>query len=762
MKRSGIILISCFLLCASLSCSGPSYIIPSATASKEQTSLQSSFWGFYNSITIYPNGNATEGAPSYVQIISLEIRQIGQYVQFIWEGNGSLYNNDSQYYFIVFDTDLNSSTGQYWSGAGSELNISVYHEATLTYFDAKGNVIKELSEAPAIFEDNRFYLNIEKDEIPSDTFYLYFECSGGTPYGDEGSLNLVTLQPSRPELKMLIGSDNVVLAEKPTLINIPHKNTPVQLRTYLISGENKTELPKEDLIYMAYHPVKNPSLGDPSSIISVDENGTATYLREGYVFVTSYSKESHLNSEPAIITTGNVYGNPKTDSVIAVFPEDYRPNGSAYSFGDMMNSYPNYIKTVSIAYNLEREMYDGYKPFNGDRQILALLVMNGYHNGGNNNPLETAPEAYMDSSNGEPNYIVVVHEMDHNFAETIGMQRLTSVNDSRIGKNGFNEAVASLPVEYLAKDLHDSPEKYGLTRDSFEWRYYAKFLNNNTREYKHVPLEGDISYSKYVLNDFEGMITRGETTGIFDNNGTFDGTAVFCSLFQQYVYGFTNGTNPYKQEVIRRFLSLFSDEEPIDFRENEVETYFAACFSAAVGHDIKEKLRFWGFSINETYYDQVYPELRARVDLSVTKREFYIMINDIDHTVTVRSNSTVAGFAFDQINKQVLLNLAGNDGETGYCNVTIPGDLFWGNFLVSKDGARLVKDIDYTQVYNGTHYTFCFAYHYSSHTFVIEATYVAAEFSSLLLLPLFMVATLFAAVILKKRKHSQRPVCASR
>jgi hypothetical protein len=497
--------------------------------------------------------------------------------------------------------------------------------------------------------------------------------------------------------------------------------------------------------------VKNPNLGDPSSIISVDENGTARYLREGYVFVTSYSKEAHFNSEPAIIATGNVFGNPKTDSVIAVFPEDYRPNGSAYSFGDMMNSYPNYIKTVSIAYNLEREMYDGYKPFNGDRQILALLVMNGYHNGGNNNPLETAPEAYMDSSNGEPNYIVVVHEMGHNFAETIGMQRLTSVNDSRIGKNGFNEAVASLPVEYLAKDLYDSPEKYGLTRGSFEWRYYAKFLNNNTREYKHVPLEGDISYSKYVLNDFEGMITRGETTGIFDNNGTFDGTAVFCSLFQQYVYGFTNGTNPYKQEVIRRFLSLFSDEEPIDFRENEVETYFAACFSAAVGHDLKNKLKFWGFSINDTYCDEIYTELKARADEIMTKREFYVMTDGIDQTMTVHTNSTVAGFVFDQKNKQVSLNLTGNPGETGICNLTIPDDLLWGEFSVFKDGFRLVKDVDYTQTYNGTHYLFCFAYHHSTHTIMIRATGVVPELSLFTILSLFMIATLLAVIVYRKK-----------
>jgi len=743
MKLSGIVLISCFLLCASLSSLGSSCIVPLATALRNQTSLQSDFLVFYNSIMLYPNGNATEGAPSYVQIISLEIRQIGQYVQFIWEGNGTLFNNDNQYYFILFDADLNASTGQSNAGGniGAELKISVYHDASLTYFDEKGDVVKIEDWIPAIFEDNRFYLNVEKQEIHSDEFNLYFVSSGATPYECEGSINLIALQPSTSELKILIESDKTVLAEKPTLINIRYKSTPVQLRTYLISEENKTELPEEDLVYTVYHPVKNPGLGEPFSIVSLEQNGTATYLREGYVFVTSYSKELFLNSEPAIIATGNVYGNPEKDSVIAVFPENYRPNGSAYSFGDMMNNYPNYIRMVSTAYDFEREMYGGFKPFDGNRQIFALLVIED-HCGGNNNPLETAPGCYMNLGNGEPQYNEVIHEMGHNFAGTIGMRKLTSANDSRIGKNGFGEGVASLPVIYSAKDLHDHPEKYGFTNDSFEWQYYDRFLNN------------DVPYSKGQLGNFEKMIIQGNTTGIFDNNGKFDGVAVFCSLFQQYVYEFTNDTNPYKQEVIRRFLSFFPDEEPIDFQENEVETYFTACFSASVGHDMREKLRFWGFSINDTYYDEVYPELKARADLCMTKREFYIMVDGIDRMVTIRSNPTVVGFVFDQENKQVSFDLTGNAGGTGYCNTTIPSDLLWGDFSVYEDGALLMEDVDYTQVYNGTHYTFCFAHHHSSHTFLIVATYVVTESPSFLILPLFMVATLFAAVLLKKREHS--------
>jgi len=551
--------------------------------------------GFYNVIEITdPAGDASPGAPSYVDVLKLTVRQFGQYVQFVWETNGNPYNNDHHYYFLIFDTDLNPNTGQRWDGAGGELMIGFYHTASLSYFDAAGNVTREDHGLPLIFEGNRFYLNVEKSKIPGDHFNLYFESSGETAYYDRGSLHEIWLQPAQAPVKLVIEADTMVLPENPPLIKIPDKSTPVQLRAYRVQDGTKILLPASEVAYSVYHPVQHdPRLGDPSSIISIDANGVAHYLREGYVFMTAYSKTCHLQSERVILATGESYGNPDTDNVIAVFPPNYAPPGSPYTFGHMMRTYPNYMRTVNLAYEVTRDLYRGFVPFNGEKQILALLVMEG-HCGGNNNPLEVAPCCYMNCGTGTPQYNVVIHEMGHNFGGTKGMMQLTGANHGRIGGAGFGECVASLPVIYFARGIYEHPERYGIDRNSFEWQYYTSFM------------EADVPYARLQLENFEALIRSGQTMGVFDNNGLFDGVAVFCSFFQSYAYGFTQDTNLFGNEMIRRFLNIFDNRSLPDFREDKVETYFAAAFSVAVGQDVRDKLRFWGFHIDDAYYEHIH------------------------------------------------------------------------------------------------------------------------------------------------------------
>lgn len=553
--------------------------------------------GFYNVIEIDdPTGDASPGAPAYVDVKKLTIRQYGPYVQFAWEANGNPYNDDHQYYFFIMDTDFNPNTGQRWDGAGGEFKIAIYHTATLIYFDEEGNVLSEEYDLPVNFENNKFYLNVEKQRVPADHFNLYFESSGETPYRDSGSLNDISLQPAEGEISIVVESDDVLLPDKPPLFNIPDKSAPVQLNTYLVQEGVKTLLPSNDFGYTVYHPVTDPRVGDPSSIISVDSDGVARYLREGYVFVTAYSNACHLQSERVILATGEAYGNPRSDSVIAVFPPDYQPEGSQYSFGYMMTNYPNYMRTVNLAYDISSNLYNSYRPFNGDKQIFALLVEEG-HCGGNMNPLETAPCCYMNCGNGTPNYDTVTHEMGHNFAYTRGMSQLTWANSSRIGRAGFGECVASLPINYIRSEFYYRPEDYGITTVSFEWNYSKE------------KVEADIPYAQSQLDNFEALIRSGQTTGVFDNDGLFDGVAVFCSFFQSYSYGFTHDTNLYGNETIRRFLSIFDDRDPPDFQEDKVETYFGAAYSVAVGQDVRDKLRFWGFNIDDAYYEQIHKNI---------------------------------------------------------------------------------------------------------------------------------------------------------
>jgi hypothetical protein len=207
-------------------------------------------------------------------------------------------------------------------------------------------------------------------------------------------------------------------------------------------------------------------------------------------------------------------------------------------------------------------------------------------------------------ADGTPEYSAPIHEMGHNFGASDkgskGMQELLYTNNARIGRG--TECIASLPVIYMYADFTWHPEKYGINRNSYEYNYFRNKLNE------------DIPTIFPNLNDFERNISAGIISGYFDDNGTFDKVSVFCDFFQLYAYNLTTDTNPYKQEVIPRFLGIFSDRELPNFIESKSETYFAASYSAAIGHDMRSKLRFWGFTIDNNYYNQIYPVLLREVN----------------------------------------------------------------------------------------------------------------------------------------------------
>ena len=75
------------------------------------------------------------------------------------------------------------------------------------------------------------------------------------------------------------------------------------------------------------------------------------------------------------------------------------------------------------------------------------------------------------------------------------------------------------------------------------------------------------------------------------------------------------------------------------------------------------------------------------------------------------TNSTVTNFAFDQQAKKESFDVAGPDNTTGFCNVTIPKPLLYGNFTVKIDGVMT----NYSLTQNATHTTLHFTYAHSIH-----------------------------------------------
>jgi hypothetical protein len=414
--------------------------------------------------------------------------------------------------------------------------------------------------------------------------------------------------PGREFTRLVISSPNQVLDSQPGLINIPQKAVPVPLFASLVTDTTTTPLDPGQVSYDVTHPVTK-YITDPESIVNIDSEDAAHYNSEGWVIVTAETPDHACRSEEYILATGHVHGNPANDDVIAVFPNQFVPDSSEYSFGDMMSSYPDMMRYLNVAHAVTSDMYKGFRYFGGEKQILALLDVEG-HCGAADNPLQTAPCCYMNCGNGSPHYNVVIHEMGHNFSLSKGMQQLLLSNGAKIAVSGFSECVASLPVIYFEEEIIANGAAYEVYPGSFEHEY----ATNNRAFYCAEPQRG--------LPEFEQMIADGLTDGIFDNPGLFDGVQVFCSFFEQFSCGYIEGENRYRHQMIRRFLNAFGDSPLPGFVPDKVETYFAAAYSVAAGRDMREKLEYWGFTIDVGYYEEIKPIMQAIIDTVIFKDGF--------------------------------------------------------------------------------------------------------------------------------------------
>jgi hypothetical protein len=568
--------------------------------------------GFYNEIEITdPAGDATPGAPSYVDVLGVRIRQIGTDIQFNWIANGSPENENGDYFFLFFDTDLNPETGRERGGIGAEIVIGILGPPGSPYingFDSEGEWITNEPGPDVIWGPEGFTFQIPRATFDVDQVDLYFEASGGTPWSDEGPVSRVVLETPQAKVLLVITADTRVPNVHPPLIYLPDKDEPVQLRAVFKHGGISTPVDASEIDYEIWHHAPHV-ISNPEAIISIDSNGYAHRHSEGFVSLMASYETCGVSTEEYILAGGLLYGDPSEDHVIAIFPDEYAPKDSPYTFADMMATYPNYIRTVNVEYNITSDLYAGFVPFDGDTQIFALLdIPDGC--GGAGNPLETCPCCYMNCGSGVPAYIVAAHEMGHNFHDAPAMAQLLWSNGPRFGANFAYECVASLPVNYMFREIYLNGQDYGLGPGTYEWGFFSQFAEDDNFN---------------ILDDFEDYIDVGQTTGYFDMEGIYDTyeiIALFCSFFQAYLYEYEDYSSPYGHDFLRRFLNVWGDEEIPDFQEDKVETYFAASFCAAVGKDVRDKLRYWGFAIDDEFYDQIMPMILSRIELFSDRFEF--------------------------------------------------------------------------------------------------------------------------------------------
>lgn len=134
---------------------------------------------------------------------------------------------------------------------------------------------------------------------------------------------------------------------------------------------------------------------------------------------------------------------------------------------------------------------------------------------------------------------------------------------------------------------------------------------------------------------------------------------------------------------------------------------------------------------------------------------FPVSVGEKTYEVCVNSNSSVFDLSFVEALKEVRFTVDGESGSTGFCNITIPTDLIWGELSVYKDENLMIKDVDYTQANNGTHHILKIIYTHSTHIIEIRGTEAIPELPSLIIIPPLIAATLVAAAIFRRKRYNK-------
>jgi hypothetical protein len=171
--------------------------------------------------------------------------------------------------------------------------------------------------------------------------------------------------------------------------------------------------------------------------------------------------------------------------------------------------------------------------------------------------------------------------------------------------------------------------------------------------------------------------------------------------------------------------------------------------------EVDASYNWWG-TTNETLIQESIHDYYDDYNLGIVTYKpyisspYFVYQDEQIYEVGIFSNSTVTDFNFSQLAKSISFNVNGTTGTSGFCNITVPAELMSGDFSLYMDDVLLVEDVDYTEVYNGTHYAFSISYVHSSHIVEIISTNVVPDFAGWLFMPFVMLATLLALLIRKR------------
>jgi len=114
-----------------------------------------------------------------------------------------------------------------------------------------------------------------------------------------------------------------------------------------------------------------------------------------------------------------------------------------------------------------------------------------------------------------------------------------------------------------------------------------------------------------------------------------------------------------------------------------------------------------------------------------------------EHNIQTICNSSISAFQFN--GTAIIFDVSGENDTTGFCRICVPKALMNETYRVFVNGTE-VECTPLTEISNITHNYIYFTYNHS-----VQEVVIIPEFPSFLILPLFMIVTLLAVIVYKKK-----------
>jgi hypothetical protein len=320
------------------------------------------------------------------------------------------------------------------------------------------------------------------------------------------------------------------------------------------------------------------------------------------------------------------------------------------------------------------------------------------------------------------------------------------------GSSQFFREATSEPFVNLSYCIIRNGYALGTSMPSFNLSYSEVINVNGLQTNLLSPEPTYIEYNIFV--NWGGIKAWAAENQIHIRNNVFKGSEGGALITYILTPGFDVKYNSFL-DMDTTVLSLSDDYSSSDV--NATNNYWGTTNTSIIDSLIRDgadDIEIQGFIEYMPILTEPHPDTPV---FSVTPEmhTFEVTVETQSFNITTLSNSTISDFSFNQTAKELKFNAESLTGTTGFCNLSIPADLMWGNFSIYMDATLLIKDVDYTETFNGTHYLFSINYEHSSHTIELVSTDVIPDFAGWLFLPFVTSATLLA-LALRKSKTKQR------